>query len=289
MSIDSIKVSDETAPQLNAFASISRHLAVVALTYRPVSAKKEQQRGPLPDSRAQGVRSVDPLSMASVAPSMLLLRRLACISIVTALGLGSFGCKSKTNPSGESPTAEKIVQASDAISVKRYSGPGFTVAYPTAWEKEASSNAVSLNIPTNAGVIFLAVGPASSAGDDDLNQFFGRATTQFPAVSFGSSEPTVYGAWRGDTITGQAVMQGQPWVVSVTGIHANDRIYSLIMVAPSQVMWPAYKIREAIANTVTFDHLPEQRHGTGTACTDCGAMLSSAMNQLTGTTVNGMQ
>jgi hypothetical protein len=111
----------------------------------------------------------------------------------------------------------------------------------------------------------------------------------FSSVVFEGPEPTVYGAWRGDTITGHFSGNGQSGVISATAIAANNTFYGLIMIAPTRVQWDAYKLREALANTLTFDHLPSQSHGTGAPCSDCGGMLSATMSTLTSQTSSMMR
>ena len=175
--------------------------------------------------------------------------------------------------------------AAQTIAVTKYRGPGFVISYPSYWSREASDRAVALKVPTQAGQILFSIGPAGATRD----QAFSSVRANWPSVAFGSPEPTVYGAWKGDSISGNFVMNGQPWVVSMTAIEANDTFYGLIMMAPSRVQWDAYKLREALANTLTFDRLPSTSRGKSEACSDCGSMLSSTMNNLTSQTLSMMR
>jgi hypothetical protein len=159
------------------------------------------------------------------------------------------------------------------------------LSYPTYWSREASDNAVALKAPTQVGQIFFSIGPIASSRDEAFN----NVRANYPSVAFESPEPTVYGAWRGDTITGHFFANGHSEVMSVTAIQANNTFYGLIMIAPTEVQWDAYKLREALANTLTFNHLPSVSHGTGAPCSDCSAMLSATMSTLTSQTLNMMR
>jgi len=204
----------------------------------------------------------------------LLTRRRASGWLIARLVSLILGCGATTSHA-----------ATPGIAVTKYRGPGFFISYPSYWSREASDKAVALKVPTQAGQIFFSIGPIASTRD----QAFNDVRTQYPSIAIGSPEPTIYGAWRGDSITGYFTLNGQPWVMSMTAIEANDTFYGLIMIAPSQVKWDAFKLREALGNTLTFDRLPSQSRGQTGACSDCGAMLGATMNTLTSQTLSMMK
>jgi hypothetical protein len=159
------------------------------------------------------------------------------------------------------------------------------MSYPAYWTRETSANAVSIKVPTHAGPIFFSIGPIAPARD----QAFDAVRANYATLTFGSPEPTLYGARRGDSITSNFIVNGQSEVMSMTAIEANNTFYALIMIAPVQVSWDAFKLREALGNTLTFDRLPTQSQGSGAPCSSCGAMLSATMNTLTSQTLNMMK
>jgi hypothetical protein len=210
----------------------------------------------------------------SIFAAMLLpvTRRLtgACsIAFLLTIGCGTIVSQ---------PTSKKV-------TITRYRGPGFIISYPSYWQREASDKAVSLKAPTQAGQIFFSIGPIAASRD----QVFREVRAAHPQVPFGSSEPTLYGAWRGDSISGNFAVNGQQEVMSVTAIQANDIFYGMIMIAPAQVSWDAYELRKALANTLTFDRLASASHGTSGTCSDCAAMLGATMNRLTSQTLDMMK
>jgi hypothetical protein len=171
------------------------------------------------------------------------------------------------------------------LVITTYRGQGFVMSYPAYWTREISDKAVSLKVPTEAGQIFFSIGPVAPTRD----QAFNAVRAGYPTLTFSSPEPTLYGAWRGDSITSYFNVNGQAEVMSMTAIEANNTFYALIMIAPLKVSWDAFKLREALGNTLTFNRLPAQSRGSGSPCSSCGAMLSSTMNTLTTQTLNMMR
>jgi hypothetical protein len=214
------------------------------------------------------------VAIAQAGIWVLGLRRPFSVGLLVAACIVLAGCKTVTSQTGNAK-----------IEVTKYRGQGYVVRYPAYWSREESGKAIALKVPTEAGKIFFSIGEAASSRDEAFN--YVRAN--FPSIVFDSPEPTVYGAWRGDTITGHFTANGQSGVVSATAIEANNTFYELIMIAPTQVQWDAYKLREALANTLTFDRLPSQSRGTGAACSDCGGMLSATMSKLTSQTSSMMR
>lgn len=227
-----------------------------------------------------------------------------CVILFSALSLVCLSCKSRSTSSPQGSvtqfsTQESAVQtlnvSAPGIPISTFKGVGYTFSYPTSWQLvRFGDHDTWIQAKLDDDVVsFLIAGIA----EKDLSRFYAAYQKEmidsgymgFPVSFPTGSEPTMYGAWRGDTITGYGDKSGVPMVLSVTAIRANDQLYLFQMMAPSRIEWKAYKLREALGNTLVFDHLPPESHGTGEACRNCGAMLNRTINQLTSTTVNGMR
>jgi hypothetical protein len=179
-----------------------------------------------------------------------------------------------------------------ATSVAEYKGNGFSFSYPATWKKQVVGETVALLTPEPINQICFKITPT---GETDFTTFFLHYQRYAPqALGFeptfnGSPEPTVYGAWRGATLTGYGSPGGVAYVASATAIRANNQVYLLQMAAPSARSWEAYELRKTLANSLTFARLPQESHGTSAPCLNCFSMWSDTMNRITKQTTSMMK
>jgi hypothetical protein len=152
-----------------------------------------------------------------------------------------------------------ILPAACQVKLTRYEGDGFSFAYPSNWTRQVSRSVVYVQTPELANQIGFKI---FASGDTDLKTFFTNYRNYvaggglgFSASFESSTEPTLYRAWRGDTIHGRGRASGVDVIVSATAIEANGQIYLFQMIAPAARSWQASEYRVALANSLSFESL----------------------------------
>ncbi len=181
--------------------------------------------------------------------------------------------------------------ANNNLNLLEHKTNGLSFTFPANWRTQVVGDVFVMMTPETSDQICFKISPM---GKLDIPTFFALYRKIAPdALGFvpnlGSTEPTIYGAWRGVSINGQGSLQGAPYVASVTAIPANDQIYLFQMAAPAARQWEAFLYRKTLANSLNFAKLPAESRGETGPCRNCLAIWSDAMQRITAATVKGMR
>ena len=180
--------------------------------------------------------------------------------------------------------------------LRLYVSDEFTFAYPADWRIAKHGSGVALTSPDAINPISIQLAPSGLQSRDEFFREYLELTRKgwlgFPAVFATSTQPVLYGQWRGDALVGFGRIRGLNLAVEATAIEANGQYYLLQTAAPLARNWEALEHRAAIGRTLTFRNLsslPPPSPSGYTGCAHCFEAITSGMDRLTQMTVRGMR
>src|SRR5262245_30499895 len=164
--------------------------------------------------------------------------------VLSLLSLSATSCTTRVEPERETRarTERQLIQ------IAQYKGDGFSLTHPLNWQEDVTPGMVTLRTPEGISFSIIATGQKDlSTVISNIRQSVAAGSLGFPATFNSTTEPTVYGSWRGDTIWGRGNANGVETVLLATAIEANNQYYLFLMLAPAARSWEANQYRITLA------------------------------------------